>query len=119
MSRLFDGRHTEPQILAELPDRLEALFRPEFLAGRGAPAGRFLAAMRENDTTCAWAPRVPVALFGARGDREVPFADSRACAAELTERGADPTLIDLGDLPHYPSGIQAAPHILRWFADRP
>ncbi|WP_439679352.1 lipase family protein [Embleya sp. MST-111070] len=115
--RLFDGRHTEAQILAGLPDRREALFQAEFLAGRNAAAGRFRAAMRENDTTCAWRPRVPVVLFGARGDREVPFANTESCARTLSAHGTDVRVDDLGDIGHFPSGIGSAPRILAWFAD--
>jgi hypothetical protein len=105
---LYDGRHDDVAILKRLPRRL--MFTRQFRARLAHPDGGLAAALRANDSTCAWRPRVPVRLYAARHDRQVAFANSRHCAAQLGAR-----LIDVGPVGHFPSTLHAAPRVLRWF----
>jgi hypothetical protein len=110
IARLYDGRHDDVAILKRLPPRLNELFTPAFRARLAHPDGALATALRANDTTCDWRPRVPVRLYAARGDRQVAFANSRHCAAQIHA-----PLIDVGPVGHFPSTLRAAPRVLRWF----
>ena len=116
VARLFDGRHDDVAILKRLPRRPSQLFTPAFLAQLAHPDGGLAAGLRANDTTCDWRPRVPVRLYGARGDRQVAFANSEHCAARLRASGADPRIIDVGAVDHFPSTLRATPRVVEWFA---
>jgi hypothetical protein len=118
MARLFDGRHDDVAILKRLPRGLPQLFTPAFRARLAHPDGGLAAGLRANDTTCEWRPRVPVRLYAARRDRQVAFADSRHCAAQLRAHGARPRLIDVGPVDHFPSTLRATPRVVEWFAHR-
>jgi hypothetical protein len=107
---LYDGRHDDVAILKRLPQRLDQLFTPAFRARLAHPDGGLAAALRANDTTCDWHPRVPVRLYAARGDRQAAFANSQHCAAQAHVR-----LIDVGPVGHFPSTLRAAPRVLSWF----
>jgi len=114
-ARLLDGRHDDVAILERLPPRLSQLFTPAFRARLAHPAGGLAAALRANDTTCDWRPRVPVRLYAARGDRQVAYANSRHCAARLRAHGAGVRLVDVGAVDHFPSTLRAAPRVVSWF----
>ena len=112
---LFDGAHDETQIVPMLPATLTELLTPAYIARLHHPDGALRRAINENDQTCRWAPRVPVRLYAASGDREVPIGNTRHCLAQLEARGAGATMIDLGDVEHLTTPIIALPEILRWF----
>jgi hypothetical protein len=114
---LFDGYHDDGQIAAALPAP-DALITPAYRARLLHPDGALLAAMRANDGTCAWHPRVPVRLFGADGDRDVVFANARQCQRDLAAHGAAATLVDVGAFDHNTGAIRAVPQVLTWFAAR-
>ncbi|HEY6892096.1 MAG TPA: hypothetical protein VI300_30110 [Solirubrobacter sp.] len=116
VARLFDGRHDDVAILERLPRDATQLFTPAFLARLAHPDGGLAAGLRANDTTCDWRPRVPVRLYGARGDRQVAFANSQHCAARLRSHGADPRVVDVGAIDHFPSTLRATPRVVEWFA---
>jgi acetyl esterase/lipase len=115
LQRLFDGTHDDVEILKVVPKRLEQLFTPAFLARLAHPDGGLLAALRQNDAACAWAPAVPTRLYGARGDDQVAFANSRRCLADLRAHGAQADLRDLGRTDHFGSTVAATPRVLEFF----
>jgi hypothetical protein len=111
---LFDGRHDDVAILRALPRRLDQLFTPAFRARLAQPDGALLAAIRENDVACDWAPRAPIRLYGARGDEQGAFANSRSCVAALEAHGAAAPLYDMGRTGHFGSTLRATPRVLAW-----
>jgi hypothetical protein len=59
---------------------------------------------------------VPVRLYAADGDRDVPIANARVCQAELRSHGVDVPIVDVGDVDHFGSAMASVPHVLDWFA---
>jgi hypothetical protein len=112
---LFDGRHDDVAILKVLPRRLGQLFTPAFRARLAHPDGGLLAAMRDNDVACDWAPTAPIRLYAARADEQVAFANSRSCVAALRARGVRAPLYDMGATGHFGSTLRATPRVLAWF----
>jgi hypothetical protein len=115
MAGLFDGRHDDVAILKALPRRLDALFTPAFRARLAHPDGGLLAAMRDNDGSCDWAPKAPVRVYAARGDEQVAFANARSCVAALRAAGVRAPLHDMGATGHFGSTLRAAPRVLAFF----
>jgi predicted esterase len=116
VTQLFDGDHTDEQILAGLPATPTDLLTPGFIAKLTHPTGAFAAALRTADSACnGWTPRVPVHLFAAEGDRDVAYGNAVACDNELRAHGADVSLTDVGDVDHNHSALRSYPVILRWF----
>ncbi len=114
---LFDGRHDEAAIAGALPSTPQRLMTPAFVAWSARPTGALLAAMRQSDGTCAWTPRVPVRLYAASGDVNVPIQNARNCRAALG--AADVRLIDLGTGTDHTGSVHTAlPRILSWFERR-
>jgi hypothetical protein len=58
---------------------------------------------------------VPIRVYAAHRDRQVAFANSRHCVAQLRARGTDAPLVDVGAVDHFPSTLRATPRVLRWF----
>lgn len=87
---LFDTNHFEEEIIPALPATLKELLTDDYYRQFQHPAGALLAAVRAQDGTCAWKPDVPVRLYSASGDTDVPIANARSCAADLAERGREP-----------------------------
>jgi hypothetical protein len=115
VERLFDGDTNDADIVAALPGSPARLLTPQYLQRLRHPAGGLLAALRENDDTCRWRPRVPVRLFASTGDRDVPIANARVCQADLHRHGADVTITDVGDADHSGSVFRSVPLVLDWF----
>lgn len=67
------------------------------------------------DTICDWRPEVPVHLFHAKGDKDVPFANSQRCRRQLTANGADQKLTDVGNVDHNTTVLKALPQVVREF----
>jgi hypothetical protein len=112
---LFDGRHDDVAILKLLPPRLAQLITPAFRTRLAHPDGGLAAGLQANDATCDWAPAVPVRVYAGHADRQVAFANSRHCVAQLRAHGVAAPLVDVGALDHFPSALTAAPRVLRWF----
>lgn len=116
---LFDGEHTEEQIIAGLPDSPQKLFTPEFAAKLEHPTGRFRQALRVADQICHdWTPRVPVHLYNGTADTDVVPANADACASSLRARGADVTVHSMGAVNHFGTAFAAYPEIIRAYAHR-
>ncbi|MFE7121915.1 alpha/beta hydrolase, partial [Streptomyces sp. NPDC057654] len=59
VEELYDGEHSEEQILKALPATVEKMLTPAFRAKMQHPTGGLLAAMRAADRTCDWKPSAP------------------------------------------------------------
>ncbi|GAA5088974.1 hypothetical protein GCM10023319_39330 [Nocardia iowensis] len=110
---LFDGTRNEITIATALPITPDLLLTPRFIEWAAKPTGAARKAMSDSDTTCDWVPHIPVRLYAASGDRNVPYANAEHCLRAM--RTGNATLHDLGDLDHAGSGRAALPQILAWF----
>ncbi|GLY02672.1 MULTISPECIES: lipase family protein [Actinoplanes] len=107
---LFDGEHPHEEIFVNLPGTVGELFTPAWLERLRQPVPELLAA----DRYCDWRPGVPVTLYAASGDRDVPIANSAWCRDRL---GGAARLIDLGpETDHAETPRLALPRILATFA---
>ncbi|MEV3860113.1 hypothetical protein AB0J38_38125 [Streptomyces sp. NPDC050095] len=113
---LFDGNHTGAQIAEALPATSKELFTEEFLRSVRHPTGELRRRLRALDTACDWRPDVPVHLFHATGDRDVPVAHSAYCGNRLAAAGATYRLTDVGkDVDHSTTVLRALPDVVREF----
>jgi acetyl esterase/lipase len=112
---LFDNTHTAEDVFAGLPDRLDALFAPQFLAQLAAPTGALREALRQADDVCDWRPAVTTHLYAASGDRDVPVANAHVCQRALEMQGATVELTDFGELDHAASFVHALPRVVAQF----
>ena len=115
MPVLYDGYHTDAQIIAGLAPSPRALLTPRFLRLLHHPAGALLRGLQINDATCGWHPHVPVRLYAARADRDSVIANAWHCQAALRAHGADVPVIDVGPVNHNTSLKLALPKLLAWF----
>ncbi|HEY3557486.1 MAG TPA: hypothetical protein VGL05_08480, partial [Kribbella sp.] len=114
---LFDGTHTEEEIVAGLPDSPEKLLTPAFAARLQHPTGRLLQAIQSADQICQdWTPPVPVHLYSGTKDTDVAAANADSCAASLRRRGADVTVHSMGAVDHAGTAYAAYPDIIRAYA---
>jgi pimeloyl-ACP methyl ester carboxylesterase len=111
---LFDGSHDFGEIAGALPPPRQ-LLQPDVQALIAHPTGSFAAALSASEV-CQWAPRVPTRLFAGRADRDVVFANSEACRAQILAHGGDATVADMGEVDHIGTAIAALPTIRSWFA---
>lgn len=115
VEKLFDGNHTGGEIADALPPTSKELFTGEFLNKVRNPKGELRRQLHAMDTTCDWRPDVPVHLFHATGDKDVPFTNSQQCEGQLATNGADFELTDVGDVDHSTTVLKALPHIVHEF----
>jgi hypothetical protein len=115
VEQLFDTRHTEEDVVRNLPATVKDLLTPAFYEEMRHPTGALRAAIEANDGTCDWKPKVPVRLYTASGDTDVPIGNSRACAADLARHGAKAPTVDQGPVDHFGAFRKSAPEIARWF----
>ncbi|MFI7340286.1 alpha/beta hydrolase [Streptomyces sp. NPDC050085] len=117
---LFDGEHTEEDVVAALPGSVKELLTPEFYARMQHPTGALKEALDANDTACAWKPDVPVRLYAGAADTDVPIGNAGSCAAQLAGAGAGRIrVLDQGAVDHFGSFAKSAPQITRWFEQTP
>ncbi|AWZ05747.1 MULTISPECIES: lipase family protein [unclassified Streptomyces] len=113
---LFDGNHSEEDIVAALPATPQELLTPAWAENIRDPRGALRTALEANDGSCDWKPAAPVRLYAGSADTDVPIANARACADDLARRGVRATLVDQGpDADHFTSAIRSAPQAARWF----
>jgi acetyl esterase/lipase len=115
---LFDNSHPPEQVLAGLPQTLEELFTPAFLAELRQPRGALKSALRRADSACRYGSSVPVTLFAARADEDVPISNAEHCLSELQRYHTEARLVDVGAVDHSTSAILALPLALEAFATR-
>ncbi|MET8687831.1 alpha/beta hydrolase [Streptomyces sp. NPDC004732] len=116
VEKLFDGEHTEEEVLPALPGSVKELLTPAFYERVQHPDGGLKEALAANDGSCDWKPAAPVRLYAARGDTDVPIQNARSCATALAAHGVRAPVVDQGGVPHMESVAKAAPKIARWFA---
>lgn len=112
---LFDGRHEEEDVLKGLAPSVRQLLTPAFHERLRHPSGAVLKAMRGADHTCDWKPDVPVRLYAAAGDTDVPIGNTRTCARTLAGQGARVRVVDQGVVDHFGSVLVSAPQVVRFF----
>lgn len=115
VEELFDTNHTEEEIFSVLPATLKDLLTDAYYEKVQHPTGALLAAVRAQDGNCAWKPDVPVRLYSAAGDTDVPIANARDCAADLARHGTRATVVDQGAVDHIGTSLKSGPQIVRWF----
>ena len=114
---LFDGSHTDEEIVAGLPDSPDKLLTPEFAERLQHPTGRLLQALRAADQICHdWTPSVPIHLYSGTKDTDVVAANADSCATSLRARGADVTVHSMGAVDHTGTAFAAYPQIIGAFA---
>ena len=122
VEQLFDGSHDESDIFPQLPASPEELVTPRYLHWLKHPSGALLRAIRAADGTCDWAPDVPIRLYGASGDEQVTYGNTRNCVRALRARGARPQVVDYGTgsgTDHFATLHRALPDTLHWFRALP
>jgi hypothetical protein len=112
---LLDGNHSGDSVLAALPGTPAELFTPEFLNLLRNPTGPLAEALAVADSSCDWRPEVPVRLYAASGDRDVPIANSRFCQRQVLAAGGAAALVDVGPVDHSTSELRALPQVLAGF----
>jgi len=116
VEQLFNGRHSDLQVLSGLPASPRQLFTRTFLKRLAHPRGEILRLLRADDTTCTtWTPHAPARLYAAHADTQVSYLNSIHCQRALDAHGPHIPLIDVGNVDHFPSGHLAAPRVVRWF----
>lgn len=115
VDRLLDGNHTEEEILGALPGKVKDLLTPGFYQRLQHPRGALLAAMRDNDHTCDWKPAVPLRLYTATGDTDVPIANTLSCVRQLAAYGKKAPVVDQGAVDHNGAFKESGPQIVRLF----
>jgi hypothetical protein len=113
---LFDGTHPFEEIEPKLPATPAELFTPAFLDQLQHPTGALRDALNAADATCDWVPSVPVRIYHAASDLDVPVANAEFCRRALAEHGAAAEVVALGDMEHLDSMGAALPLVLDQFA---
>ncbi|MCQ4207164.1 alpha/beta hydrolase [Streptomyces longispororuber] len=113
---LFDGDHSEEDVIKGLPATVRELLTPEFYDLMRHPTGALKEAIEGNDGACAWKPSVPVRLYAGAADTDVPIGNAKSCAARLAAGGVRVPVLDQGkDADHFGSFTRSAPQVTRWF----
>jgi hypothetical protein len=120
---LFDGTHHGQELLSDaLPDSIHDLLTDQGEALLTHPNSRFAAALREQDSVCEWAPRVPMRLVYSSGDEQAVNANTTHCQASFAARGIRVPTWNIGvftgysGMVHEGSQILALPATVRWFS---
>jgi hypothetical protein len=112
---LFDNTQPAEEVLGALPETLDALFTPQYLALLAAPSGALREALEAADSVCDWKPSVETVLYTSSHDRDVPIANARACEQALLSRGGDVRVIDFGEPDHGGTFVRALPSVIEQF----
>ena len=113
---LLDGGHTDEEVFAGLPVATPPeLFTAPFMALLEKPSGALERALRAADGTADWRPGVPVDLYAAGGDRDVPIANAHHALGVLRAQGADVRLVDVGEVDHTTSVVLSLPRVVARF----
>lgn len=111
---LLDGMHSTDEIDAILPERVDQLMPPEYLAAiRNDPNHPLRVALRENDTCRGWAPKAPMRLWHCSGDHDVPYQNSLVAVEEFRKMGVEVPLTD--PVPGGDHGDGALPSLIQAF----
>jgi len=115
MVELYDGTHTTTEINNELTTVTADLFQPEFIKNMlGDGELEVKAAFIEN-SLIDWNPSAPITLFHSDADEAVPYSNAETTLRELTERGAQITLVTIPGESHVGAALPAIAGALDWF----
>ncbi|WP_405164626.1 hypothetical protein OG203_05795 [Nocardia sp. NBC_01499] len=118
VTQLFDGSHTDEDIVKALPQNVDELLTPHGIDMLRNPTGAFSDALQTADSTCGdWTPKMPVRLFTGSKDRDVATDNSAKCQAALREHGVDAPVTDLGPVDHGGSGKAGTGAAVHWFME--
>ncbi|MEV6773838.1 hypothetical protein AB0N05_34905 [Nocardia sp. NPDC051030] len=118
VEQLFDGSHTEQDIVENLPTTLDALLTPHAIDMLRNPTGELATAVQIANGTCRdWTPQMPIRLYTGSKDRDVIPDNSAHCQTSLREHTPDAQLIDIGDVNHMDSGRKGTAAAVRWFTE--
>jgi dienelactone hydrolase len=112
---LFDGTHPYEEIGSALPTTLPELFTPAFLDRLRHPTGALHEALNAANASCDWATNVPVRIYHASGDLDVPVANAEFCRQALAEHGTEADVVQLGEMEHGDSMRAALPLVMDQF----
>lgn len=94
---LYDGTHSYAEVAAGLPATPRELLTAAFIeAVTTNPDHPLNQRLRENDCY-DWKPNAPVRLYHGRADTVVYYANAEKALAAMQARGADVTLVNVGD----------------------
>jgi acetyl esterase/lipase len=113
---LFDSDHQEDDVVMSLPHTPRELFTDSYLAELAYPTGALAEVLAANDDPCQWRPNVPVRLYAGTADRDVVFANSQSCQADLVAHGTrDSEVVNVGDVDHFTAGRLSLSQVLAFF----
>lgn len=113
---LFDSDHQEDDVVMSLPHTPRELFTDSYLAELAHPTGALAEVLAANDDPCQWRPNVPVRLYAGTADRDVVFANSQSCQADLVAHGTrDSKVVNVGDVDHFTAGRLSLSQVLAFF----
>lgn len=118
---LLDASHPGDEVLAGIPESVDQLLTDQGRALLLHPNARFAAALREADSVCEWAPKVPIRLYFSPGDEQAVNGNTTACQRSLAARGVRAPAVNAGvdtsysGMVHEGSELLAVPQIARWF----
>jgi len=109
INTLYDGKHSNNQIIAQLTTNMKELFREDFIHGYETdPKFAALRQLMAINSPEAWATEAAVMIRAARGDEQVPYTESVALYEDFTGLGVG-HLIDYGIYPYDEMGhVEAA-----------
>jgi hypothetical protein len=116
---LFDGTHSDAEIMAALPPSLAQLLQPEFLAAlQSDPDHPVRMAAWLNDVY-DWQPAAPLRMYHSAGDTIVPIGNAQVALAWMTALGAPVELIVVSEtLDHGEAAIPCLIQSRQWFDSR-
>ena len=72
--------------------------------------------LAENDLS-GWLPQTPLRMYYGSRDTDVSPREAVAQVADWQEEGVKLLAIDVGELNHNESVIEAVPRVLEWFSE--
>ena len=116
VGRIDDGRHNANEMYRMLPETMQGLFDPDFLAAVAAGKNPLAEAMDRNITS-DFPAVTPTRLYHAEGDELVPFAASVTARDRMKALGAvDVQVVDTGaGVGHVESFVPSMLMAKRWF----
>lgn len=111
---LFDGSRGGDEVVATLPASPRDFLAPAFLADFDAGRPTWLALRLVENGLTDWTPQAPVRFYYGTRDVDVPPAESIVAAERFAARGADARAVNVGDVDHEGSLVEAIPLVRSW-----
>ncbi|MDX9974519.1 MAG: lipase family protein [FCB group bacterium] len=112
---LFDGNHTEDEVMNSLPAKPRKMLTAEFAEAydKGQPHW-LMTALRENGVI-NWTPKAPVRAYYGEEDIDVSPQEALTLAAAGAKAGANIQAVSTGACDHTGSVYRAVPQVRAWF----